>query len=210
MPRLAYPLVLAAALGSTRTADANSCLVSSPVVEVQQLPAGCPAVVHVSRTYVGPFTQIATAYRATGGGHTEPVDVTGNVEVSQSTMPVQIDEIDESCVEWQGIRDEVFDTYTFELSGALPGDQVAFGSFAVPSAEIVEAGPCPPVGDLFLWCTDPIQEFEACEHPDGDGVPDPDDAPTPDDTDGGCAAGGSSSLGAALASLALRRRRRAR
>lgn len=186
-------LLLAPALAS-----ANSCPINVPLVETSQIPLGCPVVVHVRGLYVAGYTPSVVASR-----NGAEVDITGAVAQSNETLPITFLEYDAACTESFVHRDEPFVRFEIQLAGAQVGDQ------ASPGISVVAAGPCPaPAPPADYSCSD----NGGCSLPDtdGDGIPDVDDTDPDAADDGGCSAGGTSSLGLSFALLALVLRRRAR
>lgn len=186
MRTLAFALTLIPSL-----AAANSCPINSPLVETYNVPLGCPVVVHVRASRAATFAPTLIADR---GG--QNVNITGTVMDYPETLPVTFLEFDADCNESQVPRDEPFIRYEIQLAAdARVGDEVRD-----PGIAVVAAGPCPAAMPPSNYsCSDTGE----CRRPDadGDGIPDSEE-------DGGCSAGGGSSLGVGLALLALVRRRR--
>lgn len=206
MLRLFLAAPVAVVLLTPARADANSCQLHQPAVDVYEVPIGCPAVI-LSAQGFGAVLDDEIEANATRGS--QIVEVTGAVERSTTTREVDMYtyESPEACELMLHREQMPFDVVSVELVGVEAGDVVAItdGTGKGASLTIVAAAPCPPSDVQTFSCAEPIQ---FCDE-DGDDVPDHlDDDVDEDADDGGCAAGGGAAPGAALALLGLLRRRR--
>ena len=201
-------LLLLAALLVSRTAAANQCPALNRFVVTPEIPLGCPLVVYQDHEWHSGMVPGLLVDR--GGVQSELIPT---VTTENETLSIYFDTIDENCVEFHGYQDRLWDRMTMDLGDSVQvGDVIQIDySYIYPNPTITAAGPCPVAGPPeYITCTDPYQDYQACDMPPGDEVTPPDGGGGGSSGyfGGGCNAGGKSlSLAGIALLIGLRRRR---
>jgi MYXO-CTERM domain-containing protein len=188
----ALSLLLAA-----RDASANNCSLLYPQLATFEIPLGCPLVAYLNKD-AGPFTPTVEGDR--NGQHW---DATGEITATDALAPVFFQTIDEACVESNYYKDVPFTRYSIELVGVQFNDHLDFEGWQAVITLPDECPAAPPPN--YLICTDPIQDYWACEPPPGD--EDPIDPHEGHDDSVGCSTGGHTGLALLGLLFGVRRRK---
>lgn len=183
MRHLVVSCVLGCAIVLGARAAAASCGVADAYAGTPTVPLGCPLVV-----YLADATLTPTVLARRDGA---PVDVTGASTHARAEVDVWFE--DDACT-GEGHGGATFlERHTIELVGVKADDVLELEGLAMADGPVTvgASGPCPDPIAPSLHCPD--ETYEPCPV---------------DRDDAGCSAGGAASGWAALALLALVRRRR--